>query len=85
MPNRDAVEAAALAKLKQLLDDQDIQIFTKEEVETIRDMISAWRGLAALGFLGGLVRPAAWIVGAVIAIWLASKGKFDALTHVLWG
>jgi hypothetical protein len=85
LPNFDANETAALAKLSHMLEEQGGQIFTPEEVATLRDMIVAWRGLAALGFVGGLLRPLAWVVGVALALFLALKGKLEPLTHILWG
>ena len=86
LPTFDATETAALAKLSHMLEDQQgAQIFTAEEVATLRDMIVAWRGLAALGAIGGLIRPLAWIVGIALALFLALKGKLEPLTHILWG
>lgn len=85
MPGFDAAETAALSKLKELLDDQSIHIFTTEEVATLREMITAWRGLAALGFIGRLLRPGVWIIGIVVAIILAARGKFAMLLSMLWG
>lgn len=85
MPLRAAEEDAALAKLKQLLDDKSIHIFTPEEVQTLRDMIKAWTGLAALGFIGRLLRPGVWFIGLGIALFLAAKGKLAPLASMLWG
>jgi hypothetical protein len=79
------VSDAALDKLRALLAADDITLFNREEAAALREMATAWRGLAALGWLARLVRPMLWLLGLGLAIYALAKGRLGPLIGVLTG
>ncbi len=76
---------AALEKLQRMLDAEPVEPLKPEEIERLREMIVAWRGLTAMGWLAGACRRWLWIVGVAVGLWWALHGKPDIIGSILRG
>ncbi len=81
----DDRHGAALAKLERLLETAPPAELQPEEIAVLREMITAWRGLTAFGWLTGKLRRWAWPIGVGIGLYLALRGKPGVLDSLLRG
>lgn len=53
--------------------------FDEDDIKTIHQVITAWRGLSAIGSIAAVVREMFWFIILMIAVYLAASGHFELL------
>jgi len=76
---------SSLQKLQRILNGEPAEELTPEEIQVLREMIVAWRGLTAMGWLAGALRRWLWVVGVAVGLYFAWHGKPDIVESIVNG
>jgi hypothetical protein len=79
------LDGSASEKLLRVLDAESVGDLTPEEIARLREMIVAWRGLTAFGWLVGAVRRWLWLIGLIVGLYWAWRGRPELIGSLMPG
>lgn len=59
--------------------------FDAEDIRALRQILTAWRGLNAIGSIAMVIKRMFWFIVLIFAIYLASTGHFGLLNSLIPG